>query len=295
MASETKFVRGRVPLLLAAGLLLAVVASNCTRSECQLPAHFTLKSDQAVLYETWDRVPHEWGPGEEVTIDWQAGVFLVNGFAHLPHDGPPPWKVETLRKLYGRVPFVLNYVGNAEGDSVTRWNAASEALHEMHREIYTGGRRIYQAALDSLGTSESAMDAAAAWIEQSEHVDSTARYDDYMSRFSPRRERKSPTPMLMVFWKGDPYGTSLDLSEHHRSSGRSGRTYKDPCPREDVCSVVLLMRMAFSRPGAYRVEFVRGNVNMFGPAGVQYSTGGPRSTDSTFHYNPYVEAIHGSR
>ena len=279
----------RRTLILAAALFLAAIASDCTRSECDLPEHFTLKSGQAVLYETWDRVPHEWGPGEDVTLDWHDGVFLVNGFPHLPHDPPPPLKVEVLRKLYGRVPFVLDYVNEAEGDSVSRWNAASQAQEDMHREIYAGARRIYQVALDSLRSSDAAMDAAADWVERSGHVDSTARYDEHMRRFSPQRGKELRTQRLMIFFKGhDAYGVSLDLSERERSKG--GRTYRDPCPREDVCSVVHLMQMAFSRPGAYRVEFVRGNVNMFGPAGVQYSTGGPRSTDSTYHYNPYVEA-----
>jgi hypothetical protein len=288
MANKSRFVRARVPLLLVSVLSLAGVSSECAHSECEIPAHFTLKPGQAVLYETWDRVPHEWGPGEEVAIDWQSGVFLVNGFAHLPHDPPPPWKVEVLRRLYGRVPFVLDYVASAEGDSVTRWNAAAKELEQMHREIYAGGRRIYRATLDSLRSPEKAMDAAAAWIEQSEHVDSTVSHDEYMSQFSSRGERQAGiNTALMVFWKGDNYGVALDLKE--RDSTTVGRTYMDPCPVEDVCSVVRLMRMGLSRPGTYRVEFVRGNINMFGSTGVQYSTGGARSTDSTYHYNRYIE------
>jgi hypothetical protein len=228
-----------------------------------------------VLYETWDRVRREWGPGEEVTLDWRDGTFLVNGFRHLPHDPPPPWKVEVLRRLYGEAPFIQNYVATAEGDSVARWNAAARALEQMHRDVYTGAQRTYGAALDSLGSADRAAHAAAVWIEQSELVDSTA--------ISTRMEST-----LMIFWKGERYGINLLLDDDRDM--RSGKTYLDPCTKDLVCMIVRLMEAGLANPGTYRVEFVRGNVNMFGSAGVQFSTGGSPSTDPRYDYNPYVEA-----
>jgi hypothetical protein len=230
-----------------------------------------------VLYESWDRIPHESRPGDTVTIDWRDGVFTVNGFIHRPHTPPPPWKVEMLRKLYGNVPFVIEYVAKADGDSIARWNAASKAQEKMHIEIYNEAIRVYLAALDSLNSVEKALQLAASRVAQSEHV-ASARPD------SPDT-CCDEGPMIAVSWKG--------LSEEFVAVKRPFNPrpdYKDREPsRDDACRIVNYMWDAFGRAGTYRVEFVRGNVNMFGSAGMQYMEGGSPSTDPRYHDNPYVE------
>jgi hypothetical protein len=135
----------------AALFLGATGASYAAGSECDLPIQFVLRPDQAILYESWDRVPHEFGAGDAVTVDCRDGMFTVNGFVHRPHAPAPPWKVELLRRLYGQVPFVREYVAAAEGDSVTRWNGAARALQSLHRELYGQAKSVYWAAMDSRG------------------------------------------------------------------------------------------------------------------------------------------------
>jgi hypothetical protein len=261
-----------------AALFLHAMSTSCPAEEaCDLPIRFILRPDQVVLYESWDRVPHEFGAGDTVIIDCRNGVFTVNGLVHRPHAPAPPWKVEVLRRLYGDVPFVQDYVANAKGDSVTRWNDASQALDRLRRQIGAGVERVYWAARDSLGSSERAAEAAASRFEQSGYVDSATVASSDTSCGGPE---------LKVFWKGYDHAIHYELGYR----GPDWSEYKDPGPSSrEACMMVGLMRKAFVRPGGYRVEFVRGNVNMFGKAGIRFSTGGATSTDRRYYENPYVE------
>lgn len=274
--------------------LLLFVAGCQNRPKCVFPTRFILRPGQGVLYESWDRIPHEFGPGDTVTVHWAANVLTVNGFVHRPHAPPPPWKVERLRQLYGDVPFIRDYVAIATGDSVARWNEASRELEVLHRELYEDTIDVYRSSLGSQGSVEQATRAAAHWLGQSAHVDSVT--------IPPARQLPQSTaspfdtccggPMIMVYWKGtnDGSGVMLRMGVSERGGYKHASSYRDPGPSKDqACAIVSIVRIGLSIPGDYRVEFVRGNINMFGSAGPQYSEGGFRSTDPQYHDNPYVD------
>jgi hypothetical protein len=238
---------------------LAVHPANpVTAAECDFPVEIPLGPEKVVIYKTWDLVPHRFT--ESLVVDWEGGVLSVNGFVHRPHPEryDPLMELQTLKTLYGSVPFFRDFVATAEGTEAEIWNKAYYAWDRELRRLELAASRRYADALQApecAGPHEAAADAAS-WLEESPLVAEAIPRPD----ISSQRDKQ----VLEIAYDGRP--DSMSLLTLYLDSQAVEYRESEPIDRDHACALVLDLQRRLLGSGPARVEFVCGSLRLYSEA-----------------------------
>lgn len=179
-------------------LLVFWAVPGCSSSESRHTATIVIAEGNSLLYKRVGKNEPiiRYGAGDRVVVELENDTCYVNGKPHWPQPQLPPEmdSLDVLKRSYGRVPAVLEYVKSHRGDETEVWNEAYRSWEKQRQSLHSKVARRYMSDLRNGQTPDAAEDSALVALRASPLV-ASARVDERL--LGPSRIRR-----IQVRWAG---------------------------------------------------------------------------------------------